>query len=101
MENPPQVILDTTVAEITIVFPLPCKDPMSDQRKMFTFIRALNLGATKYEYYLFCCASITNKNNIFLFSAKDHPDLAMLRPASTVFPYSAVALGSLQVQPHI
>ncbi len=38
-------IQDTTVAEITILFPLPCKDPMSEQRKMFDFVRALNLGA--------------------------------------------------------
>jgi hypothetical protein len=37
-------IEDTAIAEVIVIFPLPCKDPMSSQRKLFDFARALDLG---------------------------------------------------------
>lgn len=72
-------IQDLEVAEVTVVFPLPCKDPMSVQRKMFDYVRALNLSSTTAAL------------------EKDGLLASMIRPASTVFPWAACALGDLQV----
>ena len=62
------------------MFPLPCKDPMSVQRKMFDYVRALGLSATSAAM------------------EKDGMVASMIRPASTVFPWAACALGDLQVR---
>jgi hypothetical protein len=72
-------IADLDVAEVTVVFPLPCKDPMSVQRKMFDYVRALGLSATSDAM------------------KKDGVHASMIRPASTAFPWAACALGDLQV----
>ena len=53
---------------------------MSVQRKMFDYVRALNLSSTNAAL------------------EKDGLLASMIRPASTVFPWAACALGDLQVR---